>query len=58
MSCRSGINKKKSLQVILSIIFLLGFCISGFSQENRNPYSIELESEGAYTKLVFGRLGV
>lgn len=48
MSCRSGINKKKSLQVILSIIFLLGFCISGFSQENRNPYSIELESEGAY----------
>ena len=48
MPRRSLTNRKKSFQVILSVIFLVCFCNSAFPQDNSNNYTIELESEGAY----------
>ena len=48
MPNRSPIIRKKSVQLILSAIFLICFCNSGFSQDNKINYTIELETEGVY----------
>lgn len=36
------------LYLILCFIFLICFCNSGFSQDNKNNYSIEVESQGVH----------
>lgn len=45
---RSAANRKSGFLLVLSVIFLICFYTSGFSQDNKNNDTIEIASEGVY----------